>query len=112
MGRFRTREVAAGEVLVDEGRPVDGLFVVLHGSYEVTRMEHGARKHVARLSEGELFGEQSLLRGGAAGATCTSRSRGMVLRLPRESFEQLTREHPALRAYLEELDGERRRSCG
>lgn len=108
IGRFRTREVAAGERLVDEGRPVDGLFVVLHGSFEVTRRGPDGIVHVASLGEGELFGEMSLLHGGPAGATCTARTRGMVLRLPRESFEAVVRGHPGLRDFLEDLDRERR----
>lgn len=109
IARFRMREVAQGEELVQEGRPVDGLFVALHGRFEVVR---GGGAHVAWLGAGELFGERSLLFGCPAGATCVARARGMVLRLPRESFDDVMALHPGLRSYLEQLDRERQLAVG
>jgi len=109
IGRFLSREVAAGEVVVHEGVPVEGLFVVLHGSFEVTRMRDGTPQYLGEIREGELFGEASLLHGGPAGATCRARSRGMVLRLPREQFAEVASAWPEIRDYLESVDRERER---
>ncbi|WP_373048476.1 cyclic nucleotide-binding domain-containing protein [Vulgatibacter sp.] len=110
--QFRTREVAAGETVVEEGVPVEGLFVVLHGTFDVVRRQDGAEKPLAILREGELFGEQSLLHGGQASASCRARSRGMVLRLPREAFSALLDRHPSIRETLGRLDLERQRAGG
>lgn len=109
IARFRTREMASGESLITEGKPSDGLFLVLHGSLDVVRAEAGGERHLATLQEGDLFGEQSLLHGSAAGATCRARGRGMVLRLPREDFGPLLDAHPAVRSYVGQIDRERRR---
>ena len=109
ISRFRTRDMAPGEALVAQGQPTEGLFLVLHGSLDVVRTEASGERHLATLREGELFGEQSLLHGGDAGATCRARSRGVVLRLPREEFGPLLDAHPAVRSYVGQLDRERER---
>lgn len=113
IGRFRTRDVAPGEEVVREGEPVEGLFVVLHGSLDVTRTgPRGERIRLGELREGDVFGEQSLLHGGPAGATCTARSRGMVLRLPREVFGETLDRHPAIRDLLGRVDLDRQARNG
>jgi nitrite reductase/ring-hydroxylating ferredoxin subunit len=56
------RQFAAGEVIVEEGRTGNGLYVVLSGSVEVIRGLAGARpQRVAVLGPGEPFGEMALL---------------------------------------------------
>lgn len=56
------RTFAPGEVVVEEGRTGNGLFVVLSGKVEVVKgLAHGDRRALATLGPGELFGELSLL---------------------------------------------------
>jgi|GEM_PF-1041001 len=56
------KKFAAGDVIVEEGRTGNGLYVVLSGSVEVIRGLSGSRpQRVAVLGPGEPFGEMALL---------------------------------------------------
>lgn len=103
--RFRARDVRSGEVLVKEGEPSEGLFVILTGEAAVTA--HGNR--VATLREGELFGEMSLLTKTPATATVTAMRRTSLLRLPREDFDSLISSHPQILMLVAELTEHRQR---
>lgn len=101
--KFRARDVRRGEVLLEEGRPSDGLYVVLSGEVDVVVK---GRK-VASLREGEVFGEMSLLTRSPATATVTAARHTSVLRLPREDFDQLIMTHPQVLEHVSELTDER-----
>jgi CRP-like cAMP-binding protein len=101
--RFRLRQAAPGEMLIKEGAAADGLYVVLHGSVEVT-----AKKiPVATLKEGDIFGEISLLTRQPATATVTSRANSILLRLAKDRFLELVVTHPQILALVSELTEER-----
>jgi CRP-like cAMP-binding protein len=99
VARFLARDVPAGEVVLEEGRPSDGLYVVLSGEVQVTIK--GAR--VALLREGELFGERSLLTRSPAGATVRAARHTSLLRLPRADFNALILSHPQVLELVSEL---------
>jgi CRP-like cAMP-binding protein len=104
--RFKAREVVSGEVLLKEGQPSDGLYVVLVGEVAVQR----GGLSVASLREGDLFGEMSLLTRGPAAATVVAVRRTSVLRLPRDDFEQLMMSHPQILELVAELNDTRGRA--
>lgn len=54
------RKLATGEVLVQEGRALDSLYVVLEGSFAVTMAARGGTP-VARSRSGEVIGEISFV---------------------------------------------------
>ncbi|HTT70502.1 MAG TPA: cyclic nucleotide-binding domain-containing protein [Anaeromyxobacteraceae bacterium] len=111
MWRFRNREVPAGEVLVREGERADGLFVILSGEVDVTKGGAGGEVlHVARLAEGDVFGEMSCLSKGPASATVTARRPATLLVLPRADFDEAVLSYPPLLAVVSELGDERRQS--
>lgn len=105
--RFRTREVAAGEVLVQEGERSDGLYVILDGAMEVTKRSADGVALAARLNAGDLFGEMSCLRKTGAFATVTARRAGTVLRLPRADFDELVMTYPQVLELVSTLSDER-----
>jgi CRP-like cAMP-binding protein len=108
MARFRSREVAAGEVVIQEGRLSDGLYVVLDGGLRVTRWRAGGGLvEVAELREADVFGELSCLRKTPATATVTARRPSTLLRLPREGFDELVLSHPQVLEAIAELAEER-----
>lgn len=106
--RFETRTAKAGEVLIAEGQPTAGLFLVFEGEVEVTATDaSGDRVVLAYLREGQVVGEIALLEGGLTTATVTATERAVLLHLPRARFEEAAKAHPELDAYLKRLAAER-----
>lgn len=102
--RFTSHDVGAGTVIIHEGEPGRGLFVVLTGDLEVSRRNpDGDRQTLGVLRAGEIFGEISLLRGGATSATVMALSQATVLFLARDHVERMVAAFPELRRTLEEL---------
>jgi CRP-like cAMP-binding protein len=107
MERFRAREVADGEVVIREGTPSDGLYVVLEGSVDVVKRTDGGELVVAQLREGDLFGEMSCLRKAPASASVVVRRPGTLLRLPRREFDELVSSYPQILELVATLSEER-----
>jgi CRP-like cAMP-binding protein len=107
MERFRARDVAAGETIVREGAPSDGLYVVLEGAVDVVKRSAGRDVIVAQLREGDLFGEMSCLRKAAASASVVVRRAGTLLRLPRKDFDDLVVSYPQILEMVANLSEER-----
>jgi len=101
--KFKLRQAAPGEMLIKEGAQSDGLYVVLHGSVDVAAQAID----LARLKEGEIFGEMSLLTRQPATATVTSPGNAILLRLPRDKFQELVVTHPQILALVSELTDQR-----
>ena len=108
MERFRVREVAARETVVQEGHPSDGLYVVLCGALDVLKRKGGAQVPAGGLREGDVFGEMSCLGKTPASATVVARRAGTLLRLPRACFDELVVTHPQILELVSELADERK----
>ena len=106
--KFRMKRATAGEVLIHEGHNSDGLYVVLHGAVQVSTRKEQRDVELARLSEGEIFGEMSLLTRKPATATVTSSGNALLLRLPRENFQELVVTHPQILELVSELTNRRK----
>ena len=102
---FKVREVQPDEVVVAEGRPTDGLYLLMSGEVEVSLQG----KPLATLSDGEIFGEMSLLSQKPASATVSARRRSPVLRIPRERFQELVVTYPQVLVLLSEMADQRSR---
>jgi len=101
--KFRLRQAAPGEMLIKEGSQSDGLYVVLHGRVEIAAQT----VDLATLKEGDIFGEMSLLTRQPATATVTSQGNSLLLRLPRDHFQELVVTHPQVLALVSELTEQR-----
>jgi CRP-like cAMP-binding protein len=77
--------------------------VVLHGSVDVAAQTID----LAHLKEGEIFGEMSLLTRQPATATVVSPGNSILLRLPRDQFQELVVTHPQILALVSELTEQR-----
>jgi CRP-like cAMP-binding protein len=107
--RFKMRQAAPGEVFITEGKNSDGLYVVLHGQVRVVKKnDEGMQFELARLKEGDLFGEMSLLTRQPATATVTATGNTIVLKLPRENFQELILTHPQILELVSELTDQRK----
>ncbi|NVJ06957.1 cyclic nucleotide-binding domain-containing protein [Myxococcus sp. AM001] len=103
--RFRSRDVERDAVIIRDGDPTDGLYVVLSGEVEVRKDGH----LLTQLREGEVFGEISLLQKTPATATVTATRHTSLLRLPRADFDALISSHPQILALISDLSDERLR---
>lgn len=89
MEQFKSRSFAPGEVILEEGKKGNGLYLLLHGRVEVSKKVDGHRRVLAELSSGDLFGEMSLLTGQPTNGTVTALEDAFVLRLSKKRFDEL-----------------------
>ncbi len=90
-----------GETIVEEGQPGNSMFALVEGSVEVVRtLKSGRQRTVAFLSEGDFFGEMSLLSDAPRFATVRAFERTAVLELSRERLERILKRHPAVEDVL------------
>jgi CRP-like cAMP-binding protein len=107
MRRFIPLDAEPGTILIGEGEPGRGLFLVLRGVMEVTKREGNRKVTIAKLAPGDVFGEISLLNNEPTTATVVAVEKSTVLFLGREYFQRLVDAVTEIRAYVERL-GEQR----
>lgn len=81
------REVPAGVTIIDEGRPLDSVFLVINGAFSVCVAALGG-KQVARLMAGEVMGEMSFVDSAPPSATVQALETSMVLAIPRRRLNK------------------------
>ncbi len=87
--------VPAGEIILDCGKPVDFLYMVVSGSVDVMEATDGRGHLLAHMKAGEIFGEIELLRGGAAIACVRAGHHPVeLLTFPRQDFLRIIDESP------------------
>src|SRR5580693_5526182 len=72
------REVATGITLIEEGQPLDSVFLVIDGAFAVRTRALGGRE-IARLMSGEVMGEMSFVDQAPPSATVLSVENSFVL---------------------------------
>jgi small-conductance mechanosensitive channel/CRP-like cAMP-binding protein len=88
---------AAGQVIVHEGDEGSSMFVMSRGEARVTLGEaEGAGDDIARLHQGDFFGEMSLLTGEPRTATVTAVTDCELLEIGADAFRRLVLPDPAL----------------
>ncbi len=96
--------VEPGEVIVAEGEAGEGLYIVAAGAVKVyIRNPSGRNVPVARLGEGQYFGEIASLSGRPRSATVTAAGRAELLELDAATLRQTTTRYPALLRRLEDV---------
>ncbi len=108
MARFRMRQAEPGEALIEQGKKSDGLYVVLHGIVNVHAKAKNGAVELAKLREGDIFGEMSLLTHQPATATVTAAVPSIVLKLPRDQFQEMILTHPQILELVSDLTDQRR----
>lgn len=83
--------VEKAKTVFREGEPGDGVYVVLEGTLEVTKRDsQGKGQSIAKLSDGTVVGEMSLVSGDAArSATVTATSDAKLLKISSAKFQAL-----------------------
>ncbi len=93
-----TKTFGKGKLIIKQGDPGAGLFVILEGMVEVTIQPKsgGAEVKVNTLKEGEFFGEMALIDGFPRSATITTISDTKVVELGRWVFLDALRREPTI----------------
>ncbi|MFF7636509.1 family 2B encapsulin nanocompartment shell protein [Kitasatospora sp. NPDC008050] len=101
--RFTPRDVSSGEVLVEEGRPVEEVFIVAHGRIErIATGKYGDSKTLGVLSDGDHLGDEALLRPDPRWtATVRASTAGTVMVLPWATFLELFDRSEQLRDHVD-----------
>ena len=93
-----------GDIVVTEGQKGSSLYVVVSGEVKVyTRGARGQNIYLASLSEGDFFGEVSVLTGKPRTATVTAAQRTELLRLDKDKLDSVVQSHPRVREVLDEF---------
>jgi CRP/FNR family transcriptional regulator, cyclic AMP receptor protein len=106
----RLRTFGPQEVVFRQGDVGDGLFVIATGFLKVSFSgPTGTTTTLSVMGPTEMFGELSLLDGGARSATVTAVTRAELLSIDREPFLKLFRSRPSVAIALVELVARRLR---
>lgn len=105
--RFQDFPVDPGDELIGEGEEGQGLFLILKGQVRVTKKDDGEDIQLAVLKEGDVFGEISLINDQPTTASCTAKTRGQLLFLPKREFNSVVARHPEMRDELAKITQER-----
>jgi hypothetical protein len=95
-----------GSVIITEGEPGAAMYLIASGEVKVyTRGTGGGAGtlYLARLGEGDFFGEVSVLTGKPRTATITASQRTELLRLDKEKLDGVLAKHPSLRKVLDDF---------
>jgi cAMP-dependent protein kinase regulator len=108
LARFRPRKVASGAVVIEQGLPRHGLFLVLLGALDVSvRRADGRTARIATIGEGGHVGELGLMSDDPEPATVIALGPTELVVLPPNEFYQAVADDPELWTALR-ADAQRR----
>jgi CRP-like cAMP-binding protein len=89
----------SGSPIFRDGEPAEALYIVLSGS---VRVLEGDGREVARFGPGDFFGERSLLQQTSHSRRAEAIEDSEVMVVPKQPFEDLLADDPALGAVVRE----------
>lgn len=95
-----------GSVIINEGDPGTSMYLIASGEVKVYTRGTGPSTgtlYLARLGEGDFFGEVSVLTGKPRTATITASQRTELLRLDKSKLDGVLAKHPGIRKVLDEF---------
>ncbi|HTJ58412.1 MAG TPA: cyclic nucleotide-binding domain-containing protein, partial [Devosiaceae bacterium] len=84
-----------GELIIEEGKPGDTLYIILSGELEITKREGGQEVVLASRQTGEFFGEMSLLESRPRSASARARHESELLEIGPHAFRKLLEGNPS-----------------
>lgn len=94
VGHGTTQPVTKGALLIEEGRPIRGLYIVLDGLFEIIV----AKKPIGRMGTGEILGEISFVDSRPPTTTVQALTDSLVFAMPREILSAKLKEDPGFAA--------------
>ncbi len=101
--RFEAHSVPAGAVIIEEGKPTPGLYVILGGTVDVVAAAEIGSVRLKQLGAGDVFGEMGLLSGKNASARCVATSPTRTAVLSASALDELASALPQLGERLTSL---------
>ncbi len=95
--KIQTMNFEKGEIIYKQGQPLDGLYIIVNGSVEIS-LETG--EHISTLREKNSFGERGLVRDGIAVTTAITITQTTLLLLPKEQFNHLFEIHQPFKSFF------------
>jgi cAMP-dependent protein kinase regulator len=93
-----------GSVIISEGQPGASMYIIASGEVKVfTNGAGGSTLYLARLGEGDFFGEVSMLTGKPRTATITASQRTELLRLDKDKLDNALATYPGIRKVLNDF---------
>jgi CRP/FNR family cyclic AMP-dependent transcriptional regulator len=80
-------QIESGTILIDEGQPIDALYIVLDGNLSVSVAAVGDRE-IGRIGKGEVLGEMSFIDGRLPSATVKALDTALVLSIPKHKLSE------------------------
>ncbi len=105
---FRHLHYAAGERVIQEGDEGDSFFVIDSGESQVLKSIGGVDRPIARLAEGQFFGEMALLTGERRSASVVALSDVDLFSLDKSGFHAILVANPAIAEEISTILAERR----
>ena len=91
--RIKEKPVKAGEVIIKQGDDGDNYYIIQHGKCKVTRKSKtGSELTLAKLDDGDAFGEEALLSETKRNANVVMLTDGTLMCLSKEDFNSLLKE--------------------
>jgi hypothetical protein len=100
--RFTQRDFRAGEVLVEQGQPINEVFLIAHGKVNrIATGKYGDTAVVGTLADGDHIGDEAVTaEDGRWPYGITAVTAGTAMSLPWPAFQELADRSEALRAQL------------
>jgi hypothetical protein len=97
-----------GDVLVGEGAPGDSMFIIVSGRAKAyVRDRKGNYMKIKELTDGDFFGEVSVLTGKPRTATITAATEVEMLELDKATLDDINQRYPRVREVLQEFQKKR-----
>jgi CRP/FNR family transcriptional regulator, cyclic AMP receptor protein len=93
------KNMAPQEVLIQEGKAIDALYIVVEGAFSI-QIQAAGNKEVARVGAGEVLGEMSYVDSRPPSATVVAAEKSLVLAIPRDLLSEKLKEDMGFAAHF------------
>jgi cAMP-dependent protein kinase regulator len=108
VAKFQVGQIPKGTMVIKEGTRGDAFFVIGSGEVRVFRtLPSGRKVTLARLSEGEFFGEMAFFLESVRTASIETTSETTLLRISRDDLAELMEAYPNVKEVIENFFKER-----
>lgn len=94
--KFIIEEAKPGDLVIEEGKEGQALYLIRNGEIDIVKDTDGKRVTLATLTDGDFFGEISLLNNSPTTASCIAKTKSSLFKLPRNEFNIVIMTHPQI----------------